>query len=132
VAGSRGARILEIGGKTERLSGPAAGSAFLGRFSSINETVSGFGAGGAGVSSCFAGTASFAFGLMLGGPVSFLAVLSSDTGLVSPAGFLVFGDIRSVVLRAALLLAAGSGLAPGFGEESLRVLARVTMNDLSL
>jgi hypothetical protein len=123
---------LEIGGKTERFSAPGAGSAFLGRFSSINETVSGFGGGGAGVSSCFAGTASFAFGLMLGGTVDFLADLSSDPGLVSLADFLVFGEIRSVVLRAALFCAAGSGLAPDFGEESLRVLARVTMNDLSL
>jgi hypothetical protein len=35
-------------------------------------------------------------------------------------------------LRAALFWAAGSGLAPDLAGESLRVLARVTMNDLSL
>src|ERR1700747_2818301 len=37
-----GGLIFEIGGSTERVSVVAAGSLFLGRFSSISETVSGF------------------------------------------------------------------------------------------
>jgi hypothetical protein len=72
------------------------------------------------------GSGSFPFALLIGGTPPFLA------GLSSLAGFFVFGEIRSVVLRAVLFWAAGSGLAPGLAEESLRVLARVTMNDLSL
>jgi hypothetical protein len=74
-----------------------------------------------------AGGGSFAFALLIGG-TPFLP------GLSSVAGFFVFGEIRSVVvvLRAALFWAAGSGLAPDLAGESLRVLARVTMNDLSL
>src|ERR1700746_2885794 len=126
ISGSLGARILEIGGKTERVSELIAVSAFLGRFSSINETVSGLGGGVAGASSGLAGAGSFAFALLIGGTPFF-------PGLSSVAGFFVFGEIRSVVvLRAALFWAAGSGLAPDLAGESLRVLARVTMNDLSL
>ena len=126
ISGSLGARILEIGGKTERVSELTAVSGFLGRFSSINETVSGLGGGVAGVASGLVGAGSFAFALLIGG-TPFLP------GLSSVAGFFVFGEIRSVVvLRAALFWAAGSGLAPDLAGESLRVLARVTMNDLSL
>ena len=126
ISGSLGARILEIGGKTERVSELTAVSGFLGRFSSINETVSGLGGGVAGVGSGLVGAGSFAFALLIGG-TPFLP------GLSSVAGFFVFGEIRSVVvLRAALFWAAGSGLAPDLAGESLRVLARVTMNDLSL
>ena len=126
ISGSLGARILEIGGKTERVSELTAVSGFLGRFSSINETVSGLGGGVAGADSGLVGAGSFAFALLIGG-TPFLP------GLSSVAGFFVFGEIRSVVvLRAALFWAAGSGLAPDLAGESLRVLARVTMNDLSL
>jgi hypothetical protein len=104
-----------------------AASAFFGRFSSIKETVSGFGGGGVPVSSILAGAGSFPFALLIGGTSSFFA------GLVSLTAFFVFGEIRSVVvLRAALLWAAGSTLAPDLVGESLRVLARVTMYDLSL
>ena len=132
ISGSLGARILEIGGKTERVSELTAVSGFLGRFSSINETVSGLGAGVAGAGSGLAGAGSFAFALLIGG-TPFFPGLSSVVGLVSVAGFFVFAEIRSVVvLRAALFWAAGSGLAPDLAGESLRVLARVTMNDLSL
>ena len=43
-----GGLIFEIGGSTERVSLVAAGSLFLGRLSSISETVSGFWGGLAG------------------------------------------------------------------------------------
>jgi hypothetical protein len=103
--GGRGARIFEIGGKTERVSEPVVASAFFGRFSSINETVSGLGAGGVAGGSGLAGPDSFAFALLIGGTPVFLGGLDSLTvGFVSFAGFLVFAEIRSVVvLRAALL-----------------------------
>jgi hypothetical protein len=110
-----------------------AASGFFGRLSSIRETVSGLGGGVARVGSDFAGAGSFAFALLIGGTPPFLAGLSSGDGLVSVADFFVFGEIRSVVvLRAAPLGAAGSCLAPDLVGESLPVLARVTMNDLSL
>jgi hypothetical protein len=128
-----GARIFEIGGKTGRVSELGAVSAFFGRFSSINETVSGLGAGAAGAGSVLAGAASFALALLIGGTPLRFAGLSSAAVLVSVIGFFVFGEIRSVVvLRAVPLLAAGSGLSPDLAGESFRVLARVTMNDLSL
>jgi hypothetical protein len=40
-----GGLIFEIGGSTDRVSAVATGSFFFGRFSSMSETVSGFGAG---------------------------------------------------------------------------------------
>ena len=133
ISGSLGARILEIGGKTERVSELTVVSGLFVRFSSIKETVSGLGGGVARSGSDVAGAGSFGFALLIGGTPPFLAGLSSAAGLLSVAGFFVFGEIRSVVvLRAALLWAAGSGLAPDLAGESLRVLARVTMNDLSL
>jgi hypothetical protein len=99
----------------------------------MSETVSGF-AGGAAVtgSSFFTGAGSFAFALLIGGTPVFLADFSSAAGLLSLIDFFVFAEIRSVVLRAPLFWAAGSGLVPDFAGGSLRVLARVTMNDLSL
>jgi len=133
ITGGLGARIFEIGGKTERVSELTVVSGLFVRFSSIKETVSGLGGGAARSGSDLAGAGSFGFALLIGGTPPFLAGLSSTAGLLSVAGFFVFGEIRSVVvLRAALFWAAGSGLAPDLAGESLRVLARVTMNNLSL
>jgi hypothetical protein len=48
IAGGDGGLIFEIGGSTERVSVGSVDSVFFGRFSSISDTVSGFGAGGVG------------------------------------------------------------------------------------
>ena len=124
-----------------------AGSLFLGRFSSMSETVSGFGAGfacavcetdpgdtegaslapGAGFTSGARGRA-----LLIGGTPDRLAPAGLCSVVPRAAG-LFFGVIRSVdSLGAALFSTGASGFRGVFVVDSFRVLARVTMSDLFL
>jgi hypothetical protein len=139
-----GGLIFEIGGSTERVSFGSVDSVFFGRFSSISDTVSGFGAGGAGFA-CDARADSLpaveaGAGSVLGSAGRALLIGGTPERLIglcgcSVAGFFFLGEIRSVGgfgAGAALLSAGTSGFRGGFGVDSFRVLARVTMSDLFL